>query len=152
MSAPYEGGCLCAAIRYRVNDEPITLYACHCTDCQRQTGAGFALSMIVPRRGLELLRGAPRHYAVDTPEGLRKCGAFCGDCGSRLWGEPPKFPQLAVVRPGNLDDTKWFRPVGHIWTASAQPWIPIPEDTLRFPGQPEDMTALIHAWRDREAQ
>lgn len=40
--APYSGGCLCGALRYRVTAEPLTLYACHCTDCQRRTGTAFA--------------------------------------------------------------------------------------------------------------
>ena len=43
MPAPYHGGCLCGLIRYRVADEPLTLYVCHCTDCQRRTGSAFCL-------------------------------------------------------------------------------------------------------------
>lgn len=47
MSAAYMGGCLCGAIRYRVLSEPLTVHACHCTDCQRRAGSAFALSMFV---------------------------------------------------------------------------------------------------------
>ena len=39
---------------YRVAEEPLTLYACHCTDCQRHSGTSFALSMVVRRRTFEL--------------------------------------------------------------------------------------------------
>jgi len=149
MPAPYHGGCLCGLIRYRVTDEPLTLYACHCTDCQRRTGSAFALSMVVPKGALELLRGEPRRYAVTSSDGRQKNGRFCGECSTRLWGEPLKFPQVAVLQPGTLDDTSWLWPIGHIWTRSAQPLISIPKDTLNFEGQPEDPLVPINAWRDR---
>jgi len=148
MPAPYHGGCLCGIIRYRVADEPLTLYVCHCTDCQRRTGSAFALSMVVLKSALELLQGDPRTYAV-TSDGLQRRGKFCAECSTRLWGEPLKFPQVVVVQPGTLDDTTWLRPVGHIWTRSAQPWVSIPKDTVNFEGQPDDPMVLINAWRHR---
>ena len=149
MPAPYHGGCLCGAIRYRVADEPLTLYVCHCTDCQRRTGSAFALSMVVLNSALELLQGEPRAYAVTLSDGRQKHGKFCGECGTRLWGEPPKFPQIVVVQPGTLDDTTWLRPIGHIWTRSAQPWVSIPNDTLNFERHPDDPMILVKAWQDQ---
>ena len=149
MPAPYDGGCLCGSIRYRLTDEPLTLYACHCTDCQRRTGSAFALSMVVFKSGLHLLRGEPREYVVTLSDGRQKHGKFCGECSTRLWGEPAKFPEVVVVQPGALDDTTWLHPIGHIWTRSAQPWISIPKDALNFEEQPDDPMVLINAWRDR---
>ncbi len=149
MPKLYDGGCLCGAIRYRLSDEPLSVYACHCTDCQRQTGTSFALSMIMRRSALDLLQGEPRRYAVTVAGGHEKHGAFCATCATRLWGEPSKFPRVVVIRPGTLDDATWIRPIAHIWTRSAQPWVAIPEGTLTFETQPEDPMALVDAWRDR---
>lgn len=149
MPAPFEGGCLCQAVRYRLADEGLTLYACHCTDCQRQTGSAFGLSMVVARSMFVLLRGEPQGYDVPLPGGRRWRGRFCGSCATRLWSEPLKFPQVVTLRPGGLDDTSWLQPIGHIWTRSAQPWVSIPADTLSYENQPEDYTALIQAWRER---
>jgi L-amino acid N-acyltransferase YncA len=28
MPVPYDGGCVCGALRYRLTEEPLTLYAC----------------------------------------------------------------------------------------------------------------------------
>ncbi len=36
---PQRGACLCGDIEYCLDEDPLTLYACHCTDCQRQTAA-----------------------------------------------------------------------------------------------------------------
>jgi len=152
MPRPYEGGCLCGAIRYRVDAEPLALYVCHCTDCQRQTGTSFASAMIVPKSAFELLRGEPRAYAALSPEGWVKRGKFCDACATRVWGLPARFPEVLVLRPGTLDDTTWLSPAAHIWTRSRQPWVVIPKDAVAFERQPEDPMALVEAWRRRAAR
>ena len=54
MPVSYTGGCQCGAIRYEVTDEPITLYACHCTACQTQSSSAFGLSMKLARDAFRL--------------------------------------------------------------------------------------------------
>jgi hypothetical protein len=44
-----EGGCQCGRVRYRVEGEPLTLGICHCTECQRQSGSAFGMSMVTPK-------------------------------------------------------------------------------------------------------
>jgi hypothetical protein len=36
-----EGGCVCGAVRYRVEGEPVRNSVCSCTFCQRRTGSAF---------------------------------------------------------------------------------------------------------------
>ena len=36
---PITGRCLCGAVTYSVDADPVIQAACHCTDCQRQTEA-----------------------------------------------------------------------------------------------------------------
>jgi hypothetical protein len=150
MSAPYEGGCLCGAVRYRLTAEPLTLYACHCTDCQHQSGSAFGMSMVVLKSAIELVRGEPSDYSFVTAEGRDRNGRYCAGCATRLWGTPARYPEIAVIRPGTLDDTSWLEPVGHIWARSAQPWVKMSRNALVFDAQPENMAALIEAWRDRQ--
>ena len=117
MAPPYTGRCFCEAVKYRITDEPLTFYACHCTDCQKRSGSAFGLSS-----------------------------------HTRLWSEPENRPQLAVVRPGTLDNTSWLRPVEHVWTKSAQPWFEFPEGVVRYATQPDDLMELVQLWRDRTAR
>lgn len=154
MLLPLTGGCQCGAVRYAIDAPPRAVYACHCRDCQRQTGAGFALSMIVPRAALRLVDGTPSEWL--RPGGVAASGTptaclFCGSCGARLYHLPTRNPAVAIVKPGTLDDTSWLRPAGHIWTEHAQPWVAIPEDMPNFPRQPPDYTAIEAAWQKQQA-
>ncbi len=143
-----DGGCLCGAIRYRISDDPLTLYACHCTDCQRQSGSAFGLSMIVERTAFEVVRGEPLALDLTTADGRHRRPRICGACGNRLFNES-KVSEVVVVRGGTLDHASTLRPIGHIWTRSAQPWVRIPEGALSYPGQPPDMLELVREWRNR---
>ena len=148
---PQRGSCLCGTVEFSLSEDPVTLYACHCTDCQRQTGSSFALSMIVRREALEVVSGQPEQYSVELADGRVKEAHFCARCSTRLWG-PSSIAGLAVLEPGTLDDTSWLSPVGHIWTRSAQPWVVIPDNELSFSEQPEGEAslALVRAWKQRQ--
>jgi hypothetical protein len=152
MPAPYTGGCLCGALRYTVQAEPLTIYACHCTDCQRRTGSAFALSMVVPRDALVLEKDRPVEYRVSMPDGRIKTGRACAKCACRLWGEPVKAPKIAIVQPGTLDDTSWIRPVAHIWTRSAMPGTAFEPGAIKFEKMAGSFDALIQLWRERSPQ
>jgi hypothetical protein len=135
-------------VRYRLLEDPLELHVCHCTDCQRLTGSAYVMSMPIHRRSLEILQGETTTCSFETPEGIPKVDSHCARCGSRLWTEPRHFPDFLVLRPGTLDDTRWLEPIAHIWTSSAQPWVPIPEDTLLYEKEPDD-AELVRAWQSR---
>src|SRR5437870_13460685 len=62
MSAPFTGGCVCGAIRYEVTSRPITMFNCHCRDCQRTTGSAFTPVVYVPAQAFKITKGSPRYY------------------------------------------------------------------------------------------
>ena len=49
------GKCLCGRIRYSSDAEPITMMACHCKDCQRQTGSAFLTAVAVPNDAVSVM-------------------------------------------------------------------------------------------------
>lgn len=152
MRLPLTGGCQCGAVRYEITAAPTTLYACHCSDCQRQTGSAFALSLIVPRDAVRVTQGAPAVWqrpGSQAASGTPADCLFCRDCGARLYHLPSRNRAIAVVKPGTLDDTSWLEPIGHIWTRSAQAWVRFEDGTLLYDGPPPDFTALSAAWQAR---
>lgn len=152
MKLPLTGGCQCGGVRYEIAAEPLTVLACHCTECQRQSGAAFGLSMIVPTAAVRITKGTPKEWERPgsmTHSGLPTACLFCDTCGARLYNIPARAPQNTVLKPGTLDDKTWFEPVGHIWTRSAQSWVDIPAGMLRYDGPPPDFAALQAAWAAR---
>lgn len=152
MDSSFLGRCLCGAIQYRINAEPITVYACHCTDCQRLTSGAFALSMIVPFETIELLAGTPTPYRAELTHGRVRRGELCGQCGSRLWGISQRNPNMAVVPVGALDKASQLRPIAHLWTRSALPWFVFPPGVPLYDTQPADAAVLVQYWRDRSGR
>ena len=149
MTPPYSGGCLCGAVRYLITAEPETFYVCHCTDCQRRNGSAFGLSLVVRREAVKCA-GDTKRVVTTLPDGRVKQSDYCVKCDTRLWGESVRNPSYFIVRPGTLDDPSWLRPVAHIWTRSAQPWVQFPPDAVKFETQPpETWKVLFKLWRER---
>ena len=149
MQLPLTGACQCRNVRYQIAVEPLGVWACHCTECQRQSGSAFALSMVVAREAIAVTAGQQKTWARRADSGRMMDCVFCGDCGTRLYHNPHANAAITIVKPGTLDDASWLVPVGHIWTNSAQAWFAIPADGVNYPAQPPDFSRLIEAWRQR---
>lgn len=64
MEAHQDGGCQCGAVRYRIVGTPLDLAVCHCTECQRQSGSAFGMSLAVAAPTFRLIAGSPRSFEV----------------------------------------------------------------------------------------
>jgi hypothetical protein len=124
----YEGGCTCRAIRYRVTSRPLFVHCCHCTWCQRESGSSFALNAMIEADRVVLLAGEPEVVATPSNSGKGQKIARCPTCRIALWsnyaGAGDKF---RFVRVGTLDEPRRLPPDVHIFTASKQPWVVIPD-------------------------
>lgn len=135
-----EGGCVCGSVRYQLRGNPLTLYACHCTRCQTRSGSAFTLNLIALQTDLTVVQGAPESAGES---GKRK---RCPACATGLWSER-RIPGVIWLRAGTLDDTRWLKPVAHVWVRSAQQWFAIPEGVKTFETQPDDPTELVQLWQ-----
>ncbi len=150
MRLPLTGGCQCGRIRYEVTEEPLTLYCCHCHECQKQSSSAFGMSLPLKKEAVRMTAGTPRRWQRKALSGAMVDCAFCGDCGTRLFHESERNPGVLVVKPGTLDDTSWLEPVGHIWTSSAQPWMRDILEGVVHEGQPATGIAEMRAaWVER---
>ena len=151
MKLPLAGGCQCGHLRYAITAEPLTLYACHCHECQHQSGSAFGMSLFVPAAAIEHVGATPASFRCLTPNNRMQTRIFCDRCGTRLLHLPDTNTAIAALKAGTLDDTSWLDPVAHIWLSSRQPWVVIPEGVIRYDGQPTDFPGLFEAWRQRMA-
>jgi hypothetical protein len=145
---PLTGGCPCGAIRYEIGAYPLLLYACHCTNCQRQSGSAFAMNMPVATTAFRIVRGEPKAWRHLSPSGAETVSWFCAGYGGRINGERATRPESVTVRAGTLDDTSWLSPAAHIHTGTAQPWVHL-SDADCFDVSAPDFKALAKAWQAR---
>ena len=146
------GGCQCGNIRYQLTGEAVMLYACHCLDCQKQSSSAFGMSLIMARDNVEFVRGAENLKTWDTKgdDGRIKRCAFCPECGTRIYHGSEGENGNISIKAGSLDDTRWLRPVAHIWLKSVQPWVEIDrENCACFEREPEDRAELARRWRQQ---
>jgi len=147
VALPLTGGCQCGALRYELTAPPLTMYACHCTNCQKQTGSAFVLSTIIPENAFSFTKGSPAKTEWTADSGAKRFGYYCKDCGNRIAnGQTPSIGFLSL-RAGTFDDTSWVRPAGHIWVKSAQLWIQFADDDILCDEQPSDYGAYVQRFR-----
>ena len=128
------GHCNCGGVRFEV-DAPLTGRAsyCHCTRCQRRTGAAASPQVRVEASAFRILAGQELVREWAPPDGWPKC--FCSVCGSALWSHDPEAT-LYGVRLGVFDTDPGVRPQHRQFVAYAASWEPIPDDGLpRFTEQ-----------------
>jgi hypothetical protein len=133
-AAYFDGGCDCRGVRYRLRSRPLIVHCCHCHWCQRETGSAFALNALIETDRVERLQGEVE--LVDTPSqsGKGQAVARCPSCRLALWSHyAGAGPVLSFIRVGTLDDPGAFPPDVHIFTASKQPWVALPEGARAVP-------------------
>jgi hypothetical protein len=135
---PITGRCLCGAVSYSVDAEPVWQGVCYCSNCQRQTASAFSIIVGVPSHALVVHGDALASF--ETPsEGYQSTTKrqFCSACGSPLFSTIESMPDLAFLKAGTIDDTSWFDPTAEIWTRSAEHWAPHFENVPRFERIPD---------------
>lgn len=145
---PLTGECSCGATRYRVGGRPLTCYTCHCRECQQQSGSAFGMSLIVPLEGFTV-DGPTAFHRRTAPSGFTSRCHFCTACGTRIF-HAREGGDRAALKPGTLDERDWLRPIAHIWTSEAQPWVQFADGLPTVAGQP-DMPALFALWQQATA-
>lgn len=128
-----EGGCACGAVRYRASGAPVFVNNCHCTLCQRQTGAGSAVNAFYESERVSLLSGELATTTVPTGSGGTQEILRCTVCGSFVWSHYPSLGRLGTaVKVGTLDDPGAVALDAVIFTRSKLPWAALPEGVPQF--------------------
>ncbi len=146
LKLPLTGRCQCGNVVYEILEMPLTVYACHCTECQKQSSSGYGMSMPVPKTGFKVT-GELSYWCRNSEDGNTVTCAFCPNCGTRIFHLPLRNEEIVNVKPGTLDNTKWLEPVGHLWTSSAQNGTWLPDTALLYTHQPESFEPLIQRWQ-----
>jgi hypothetical protein len=130
---PITGRCLCGAVTYSADAEPVVQGVCHCTDCQRQTGNPFSVIVGVPRDAFSVEGDTLASFdTIGDDHGGATKRSFCSACGSPIFSAAAAMPDITFIKAGSLDDASWLEPAAEVWTSSAQPWAPQFENTAKL--------------------
>ena len=131
------GGCLCGAVRYRLDGEPAMGAVCHCSSCQKNTGSAFSTNIAMPEKAVEITGDSFATYEQRASDGgAAFFRSFCSRCGSPISGRGEAYPGLIFIKAGTLDDPSWVKPTAHIWCAEKQPWVAIGEGEPQWKAGP----------------
>jgi hypothetical protein len=124
----YEGGCLCGALRFVAEVRPIETGYCHCTLCQRSTGAPVLGWASFPVEKFSYSKGRATCYA-SSDWGHRE---FCNLCGTQICYRQTDGATTADVNVGCMDDPSEFPPQHHLYAKDRIPWFDTADDLPRY--------------------
>jgi hypothetical protein len=116
--ADRDGGCLCGQVRYTLKTEPVITAVCHCTHCQKQSGAMFSTNIGVPETAYEQ-RGQTKVFTDTGDSGQPVLRHFCGDCGSPILSKVAGLPGMVLIKAGTLDDLSGLVPTLEVYADHA---------------------------------
>ncbi len=107
--ATHEGGCLCGAVRYETQGDPLRVTICHCKFCQRATGSAYMVEPIFRQTDVRITKGTPTTYSQrSSGSGKLVHVHFCAACGTKLYLTFERFAESCGVYAGTFDDPNWF--------------------------------------------
>lgn len=121
----YTGGCLCGALRYEADGEPLIAGHCYCADCRKASGSGFIPFMGFPSSAVQI-RGPTRQFSSKAANGNDAVRNFCAVCGSLVFGGTVGKDERFTIYAGSLDDPSWFHPTVAIFAGNRPAWALMP--------------------------
>lgn len=142
---PYTGSCLCGAVRWRLDERPLAVNACHCMDCKKTTGATNVVMLIANNEAFSWT-GETDIYCKKADSGREIDIHRCAKCGCRMFHHNLASQALVFVTAGTLDDPGWAVPASHIWVEKISPGVVMQDDAIKVVGQPSDRKVLMDAF------
>lgn len=119
-----DGACHCGELTYEAFIDPNRITICHCSDCQIMSGTAFRTVAHVTADQFKLLSGEPKTYVKTGDSGAARIMAFCGTCGTQLYGTGEgEAAKLISLRIGTSNQRAELAPVRQIWRRSAVNWL-----------------------------
>ncbi len=128
--SPLDGRCTCGKVKFQLLNKPLIVHCCHCTWCQRETGASFALNAFIETHNVKLLQGETEIVPVPTSSTGGQKIVRCSSCKIALWSHYSGAGDvISLVRMGTLENP--LKPDIHIFTSTQQEWLKLSDDIPR---------------------
>jgi hypothetical protein len=129
------GGCLCGALRYEAEGEPIYAGFCYCSDCRKASGSGSVGYMGFPASAIRF-SGATRQFISKAANGGDATRNFCPTCGGLVFGGVVGESDSHTIYAGSLDDPSAFHPTAALFNRYRPAWAVLPPGLAVFETMP----------------
>jgi hypothetical protein len=127
-----QGGCLCGAVRFRCEGEPVNVRICHSRNCQKAISSPFFARALFAQSAIMVEGEAARYLSSDILDRV-----FCKKCGTQLFAWR-KVGGTAGIALAAFDDRHALTPTAHIWIAEKIDaekidWVRLDDDLPEYP-------------------
>lgn len=121
MRDPQAASCRCGNLAAVVTGDPVRISICHCLDCQKRSGAAFAVQVRFPAAQVTM-SGEPKTYTATGDNGAAHFH-FCPNCGATIAFTNDAVPDTIAIPLGAFADPYAFTPTISVWEERQQPWL-----------------------------
>ena len=107
------GSCQCGAVKLSVTTDKLVSYICHCLECKKQSASAFAISVPLVKDQVSV-EGHLGVYHRPAKSGAMTSCYFCLTCGSRIYHQSNRSPDMISLKGGVLDGVDNLEPVAHL--------------------------------------
>lgn len=127
------GACFCGVVRFQVELPSLFCGHCHCSMCRRAHGAGYVTWFAVPNERFKFLRGPDRLVRYRSSDhGTR---SFCGTCGSTLFCESTRHPNVIDIVLANMEGKIDIAAQAHFYFDDRADWVQVLDNLPRLGGK-----------------
>jgi hypothetical protein len=109
MAPSHLARCACGSLSVCCNGEPVSVSLCHCLACQRRTGSIYGIAAFFSRDRIDVT-GVHSDFVRVSDSGHDVTFHFCPRCGSTVFWEPARKPDLIAVAVGCFSESSFQRP------------------------------------------
>jgi hypothetical protein len=121
------GRCACKAVAFRVEDEFVVAYNCHCSNCRAMTGSAFLPWGEIEPDKLSFTMGLDSVLVDGDADALH--AMRCGQCWSLLHWTVHHHDRMWLRVPyGTLNEAPTLKPIAHMFVGSKAGWYEIRDD------------------------
>jgi hypothetical protein len=117
--------CSCGALTVATEGEPYVVSMCHCTACQRRTGAPFGVGAYFKLAQVRI-DGEHHRWSRRGASGGALTNHFCPTCGSNTFWTTDGHPDGIGIGVGSFANAHFPPPVRSVWEAHRHDWVEPP--------------------------
>lgn len=129
------GGCLCNAVRVRLEPPTAFVSHCHCASCRRAHAAAFVTWTRVADERLQVSGEAGLTHFESSPGVVR---SFCSTCGTPLLFRGADMPGWTYLPVAVFDQPLDTTPDSHVSWEEHVPWIDDLDRLPRYRGKTDE--------------